>query len=572
MSLAAHAPDPAAPVAVAFERTRQRPVRQYERINSIVLTEPRIDAIRRELRALLAVVQLEAGGVPIEIDGFRLRDNSMWSDYPTSLSDIFWHLSSVCNFRCQFCYEKGNPDGFPIENATRMATDAEIETRLRHYDKRTGRGLFTVRTAINEPFVNPRAVDTLERLRAHNPDELLSFVTNGSYFTPDVVARLARLRPIFFNLSLYSTDEAVRRTVLGDRRPGNAVRAVELLAEHRVPYMTNVVMWPSIPLDDLDRTVAHAERNGATVMRVCLGGYSRYLDGDFERFEVDDFWPAVVAHVDELRTRHEMPILIEPNTYVRPDTDALVEGVVVGSSAHKAGLRRGDELVAVNGERVASRMQAMSALRRAGGGRNRPQRYRPPGVNTLKMVEHGGERDVALTVRRSGELIEVTLDRYDPECMARYPYAEIAPFDDFVCGIVLSESLRYSSLAAARDIIRRRGAARTLVLTSSLMHPQVRGMIDRSHVFDAMDVALRVARNEYFGGTINIGDLLVVDDFVTSIEEHRAECGDVDLVLVPASAFASSPWGRDLTGVPWRDIERRTRIAVELVPCSNITY
>jgi PDZ domain/Protein of unknown function (DUF512) len=250
-----------------------------------------------------------------------------------------------------------------------------------------------------------------------------------------------------------------------------------------------------------------------------------------------------------------------------------VEGVVVGSPAHRAGIRRGDEIVAVNDERVSSRMHAMSALRRSSGAVHGARRYRPPGVNTLKTVGGGRGRQVRVSVRRDGAVLSFDLDRYDPEALTTYPYGEIAAFDDFVCGIVLSESLRFSALAAARDIIRRRGATRTLVLTSALMHRQVRGMIERTRVFDGWQVDLRVARNAYFGGTINIGDLLVVDDFVLAVEEYARETGArPDLVLVPSSAFASSPWGRDLTGVPWRDIERRTGVAVELVPCSNITY
>src|SRR2546426_8905642 len=130
----------------------------YETVNSILLTEPRIEAIRRELQSLLQLVELESGGEPVAIDGFRLRNTADWADYPTSLSDIFWHLSSVCNFSCEFCYEKGNPPDFPIQNVPRMATPEEIETRLRYYSSSTGTGVFTVRTAINEPFANKRAV------------------------------------------------------------------------------------------------------------------------------------------------------------------------------------------------------------------------------------------------------------------------------------------------------------------------------------------------------------------------------------------------------------------------------
>src|SRR5690242_11597609 len=100
-------------ISPADPREKKVPLpKGYETVDSILLTEPRIEAIRRELQALLAVVELESNGQPVTIDGFRLRSIADWADYPTSLSDIFWHLSSACNFNCEFCYEKGNPPDF----------------------------------------------------------------------------------------------------------------------------------------------------------------------------------------------------------------------------------------------------------------------------------------------------------------------------------------------------------------------------------------------------------------------------------------------------------------------------
>jgi hypothetical protein len=98
------APAPVDPPRRATIMRRRGIPRGYETVDSILLTEPRIEAIRRELQALLRLVELRSGGRPVRVDGFRLRDIGHWADYPTSLSDIFWHLSSVCNFRCDFCY------------------------------------------------------------------------------------------------------------------------------------------------------------------------------------------------------------------------------------------------------------------------------------------------------------------------------------------------------------------------------------------------------------------------------------------------------------------------------------
>lgn len=566
------------PTRTAADAGRRRPVRRrrpaptvprgYETVSSILITEPRIEAIRRELSALLEVVQLESDGQPVEIDGFRLRDAAHWADYPTSLSDIFWHLSSVCNFYCDFCYEKGNPPDFPIQNLPRMATEDEIATRLKYYDPRRKTGIFTVRTSINEPFANRRAVEFLRQMRERCPDELISFVTNGSYLTEEVVDQLARLQPLFFNLSIYSTDPNVRREVLRDMRPDRAVAAVDLLARAEIPYMTNLVMWPTIPFSDMERTIEYMAERHATVIRVCLGGYSRYIDMEAERFEVDDYWPRVVEAVEAIRDHYPVPILIEPNTFVRHDTESVVDGVVEGSPAARAGIRRGDRIVALDGHAVRSRMQLLSLLRRT-----EAPSYRPPGVSAMTGTLRGGrDHHVDVELERQGRRWTARLDRYDPAATGTYPYGAIADFNDFMYGFVLTDCLRYSALRETRAIIEARGAHRPLLLTSTMVAPMLGYMIDRSAAFEGMDVTIRAARNNYFGGTINIGDLLVVQDFVDAIRAHLAQGGDPDLVLVPSSPFASSPWMRDLTGRPWTDLERAVGIPVALVRCSTITF
>jgi hypothetical protein len=546
---------------------RPRVPRGYESVDSILLTEPRIEAVRRELQALLALVQLEVDGRPVEIDGFRLRRAEDWADYPTSLSDIFWHLSSVCNFSCEFCYEKGNPPDFPIQSQPRMATDEEIATRLRLYDPGSGRGMFSVRTAINEPFANPRAIDFLRQMRAKAPGELISFVTNGSYLTEDKIAALREVRPVFFNLSLYSTDPGIRRATLRDRKGDTAVAACALLARHEIPYMANLVMWPSIPFEDMERTIAHAQEHSAAVIRVCLGGYSRYLPGDFERFSAGDYWPRVVERVQAVRDRYSIPILIEPNSYVRQDTDAVVDGVIEHSPAALAGIRRGDLITEVDGRPVRTRVQLLAALRH--GARTG---FRPPGVvGSPHGASASAARLVRLRVERGGRTVDVELDRYDERSMRHFPYRGIAAFNDFMYGLIVTDCLRYSSLQAARAVVDRTGARRVLLLSSELIRPIVTSMMRRTDVFAGVDVTVRVPPNEYFGGSINIGDLLTVRDFVAEVRRHLA-AAELDLVLLPASPFATSPWGRDLTGQPWTDIERLTGVPTELIPCSPLVF
>lgn len=545
--------------------------RGYESVDSVLLTEARIDYIRRTLQSLLQTLQIEVDGQPVELDGFRLKDISKWSDYGSSLSDIFWHLSSVCNYSCEFCYEKGNPENFPIQNAPRMATQSEIYTRLKHYDPIRKTGIFSVRTSINEPFMNKNAVAYLEQMREVSPTELISFVTNGSFLNESTVAALADLKPVFFNLSLYSVDDDVRKNVLWDTHGQKVRDAMHLLREHRVPYMANLVMWPSISMEDMERTIAFADQHRASLMRICLGGYTRYLKGDFDRFSTEEFWPEVVDAVERLRSRYSMPIIIEPNSFVQHSTDAILDGVIIDSPAAKTGLRRGDIILSVEGRKIMSRLHLASCLRKlcaaqTGG-------YRPPGVSgRTGHVHNAPDKTITMEVERDGTRFDVTLQRYDSACMASYPYADIAPFNDFLFGMVLTDTLSFSALSESHRLIAKHDAKTVLMLSSQMIRPILESMVARTSAFDGINLYVDVVENRFFGGTINVGDLLVVDDFVAAIQEFIRNEGVPDLVLVPSSPFASSPWMRDLNGIPWIDIERRTGIKVEVVECNAITF
>ncbi|MEA3493917.1 MAG: hypothetical protein U9R38_05980 [Candidatus Margulisiibacteriota bacterium] len=97
--------------------------------------------------------------------------------------------------------------------------------------------------------------------------------------------------------------------------------------------------------------------------------------------------------------------------------------------------------------------------------------------------------------------------------------------------------------------------------------PRVAPLI--KHTLKKYQLNLRVisAKNYFFGGTINSGDLLVVEDFIRNIKQ-AAKKFNPDLIILPSSPF--NLWGRDIIGRNNLDIEREIGIPVEFVYNSRV--
>lgn len=515
----------------------------HQTIASVTLSEPRLPMIERRLQQLLSVVQIESGGTPVTPTGFRLRDPAQWTSRAAPVFSDLWHISTACNMRCPFCYEEGDPpEGSVINEPAGMVSLQEIETRLKHRDRRTGRGLFQPLTYINEIFCNPQAMDIIERLRAEAPDEVFTFVTNGTYLTEDAVRRLSKLKPLYFNYSVNSLDPFIRERVLRDRAPATAIRAIELLRDYQIPYMGSLVCWPTIPWEDIENTVRQLDAAGCAMVRFSLSAYSKHLK--VRRFDRRAFWQKGVEVARKLAAELDMPVKIEPYHFGDPTNEANLVGALVGSPAWRAGLRPGDRIVAANGKPVASANHALTAISQAA---------REGSALALELVTtEGRERHLRL--------------EEDP-AQDTFPYSELSGLPGFQYGLLLVENLQFSHLRAVADEIRRHKAQRVLLLSSELMKPIVQRMIAMTKPFGAAQVHVEVPPNRFFGGTVVLGDLLVVDDYVAFINDFVAANGPVDLAVLPSSPFSRSGWMRDLAGRPASDIERLTGIPVSIIDC-----
>jgi hypothetical protein len=529
----------------------------FQSIANAAFYEPRIDLIKRLAESLLTLIEFGYEGEPVKVDSFRLQNLQDWLVASAGdPSEIFEYAGSHCSCDCIFCCNRGNPSSVATSSNLSRTPDeefAEIKTRVKYFSPEARKALFPSLGCVYEVTTHPYFMDVLGLLR-EKTSKPFRITTSGCNLTPEVVARLAKLKPVYLYLSLNSTLPSRRRKLMRDSSPEVAINALPLLRQHAIPYAVVIVPWPvgtlNEMLDDLSSTVAYATEHEAHLVQVNLPGYSKHFSS-VELFDLDQVWKEVIAKVRELREKYDcpivaMPTLYEENTYHRRKNLPQVIGLVKNSPGYLGGLKRGDVIKQINGI---------------------PVRDRPQARDLLALVQRSGAKEASVKVQRGRQTFELNLN------LARYSYPYSEDIDIYLGIIFTGTGLRMSYIETLKEVIEPRQAKQVLFLSSELIKPTFEQCLTESRLFmdGQLKIDIEVPKNNFFGGNIFMGDLLVVQDFIDYIKGYIIRKGrKPDLVVIPLSPFNLSGWGRDLTGRVYLDIERETGVPVELLPCATI--
>jgi hypothetical protein len=503
------------------------------------------------LESFLSVVQLESNGKPVNVDGFRLKDPRQWLSPGGGANDILAHAATRCNLQCRFCYNAGAPTVLSPALRDPDLEYGRLKARIDLYAPHGKLNLFPDMGSPREMLAHPRIVDILRDLRARTA-EVFRIPTNGAALTPAMIELLAEVRPVYLDVSLNSASPERRRWLMNDPAPEIAIESLALLRAARIPFSVVIVPWPFPSgremLEDLQTTALFAASFDPTLVQLSLPGCARSLEQDYA-FPLDEVWSELKTAARELRSRLDCALVIRPGLYEDFDDPAsanepLAHGVMKNSPAARAGARAGDRITRVNGLPVNTRPQARALL---------------------TTIHQSDLKEVVLSVERNGTAINsrVGLRDYD------YPYT---PETATHIGIVFASSgIPQEWLSKLKDVIVSRSARNVLLLTSRLVRPTLERLVARNGQFSGVKLYIRVPRNDFFGGNIFMGDLMVVEDFIRAAEDFmETEKIRPDLIVIPSSPFHLSRWGRDLTGRVYLDIERALKIPVALVECDPI--
>lgn len=437
----------------------------------------------------------------------------------------------------------------------------DFVTRFRYYDEERGRALFRTIVQWYEPFSTPYILDALRTIRQRS-QRWIPITTNGKGLTRPIVLELAKLKPLFIVVSLNSSNPHIRAELMRDRTPEVAIQSLRWLREAEIPFAVSCVPWPSVPLAALKDCLRFGDSAGAESLRVSLPGYTRYNGAAAGWFDTAQYWGELVAELGALRAELEAPILFYPYLFEEtrhpgPYNQARVMGVGRNSPAKAAGIRLGDIVLDVGGERVISRSHARDLLRKA--------------------ARLGGDR-IVLTVERDGRALLICMDDVNNHVQYGYPYAtEHGPSNPIIAplGIFMPSGFRRQTLTLLRRAIESARARSVLVATTPLMQPLLQEALRESDFFEGLhaEVHFVIPESRFLGGNIMMGDLLTNQDIIDCISEFSAAHGRPDLVCLPASMFTPVfGWLRDLNGRYYKEIERATGVPVRLIQNEPIAW
>jgi uncharacterized Fe-S cluster-containing radical SAM superfamily protein len=515
------------------------------------LYEPRIAYIQRILESLLSIIDLEADGKTVSVNGFRLKELDKWLTPSGGAVDIIAHAASRCNLNCRFCYNKYEPPTLRPESKPPEGEYHEILERITHYVPGSKLNIFPTMGSPAEALAHPFILDILHQLRKKTT-EIFRLSTNGSSLTSEMIQHLVALKPVYIDLSLNSSSLERRAWLMRDPECSVALNSLEHLRNAGIPYAIVIVPWPfpsaDIMINDLKNTIAFADSFDPALIQISLPGYGRSSYPE-ECFSHEEVWNRIKTTIQELRYHTDCPIVMRPGLYEEADhpekvNDPLVIGVIKNSPSYLAGLHPGDRILKVNGL---------------------PMKNRPQTRSLLKTLNESDLAMTSLSVQRGSNLMDLDLNLREFD----YPYTLESATQ---LGVVFASSgIPEEWVVRLKEIIISRQGKEVLLFSSALVKPVLKKLISDKGFIPDINLYIRVPENHYFGGNICMGDLMVVEDFIKAIEEFiNTEKIQPDLVIIPSSPFHLSGWGRDLTGRVYLDIERRTKISVALVECETI--
>lgn len=438
-------------------------------------------------------------------------------------------LTSTCNLKCIFCSHHQNPK--EVETFSMPPLEMEqVEALLDFLDnaKKIVIGESATRLIEGEPFTHPDIIKILRKVRQRFPNTKIEITTNGSLLTLDLVKELRKIKNLEMNFSLNSATPEGRRKLMGDKNPSIAIQAPHLLHKCGISYHGSLVANPLIVgWEDIRKTILYLAEAGAKTVRIFLPEYTRLTPRKLTfplnlRYQIKE-------ELDKVSQKTNIPILLEPPCL--DNLEPIVEGVIPGSCADKAGIKKGDIILSVDNKKPYSRVEA------------------------FRLASVPGLRKILVKTKE-------TIDNKNRKITDKDNLDQIRSYDLSIgnegSGLTFAWDFDPDLLMDLEQVMRRYGYPKTLIMTSELAYNIIK-FVAKGLPYNLEVIAVP---NRFFAGSIACAGLLTINDYLATWKDWQ-EKRNIGLILVPSKSFDHN--GRDLTGKHYLKFSNEVGLPVEIV-------
>jgi hypothetical protein len=429
-------------------------------------------------------------------------------------------IISRCDSNCIFCSHHNNPKEVRVVSIGTRSFEKVMEVLpYLNGNEEITIGESASNIIEGEPTLHPQFVEILTAIRRTYPKAPVAVTTNGRYLTKELLEKIASVGNVRLNLSMNSASIEGRQKLMHDtiEMAQTAIASVPEMKRLGIRFSASMVGMPNVAgYDDIAATIRYLANNGATSVQIFLPGFSSFVKEEIFP-DADTIYDELKAFIGSLSAEIACPVMLEPSCV--KDLIPQLSGVLSGTPAWRAGLRRGDVIREVNGQMPRSRVEAYGML---------------GGAGTKKVTyERAGERhQVMLNVGADGQSgVSVEYD-YD---LRNAPY------------------LLYVINSAPGKV---------LAMTGEFAYPVIHAVFELLKI-PAERAQLIAVKNHTFGGTIRAAGLLTNADYVRAYREYIKENEEPAALLIPQISY--NYLGKDLCGHSWEELKEQTGKAVALI-------
>ncbi|RQD70821.1 MAG: DUF512 domain-containing protein [Halanaerobium sp. MSAO_Bac5] len=419
-------------------------------------------------------------------------------------------ITSICKLNCIFCSHKNNPP--EIETYSFGHLDFElIKTMLEFLDHKEAViiGESASKIIEGEPFTHPKIMEILKLLRKKRPEAEIKITTSASFIKVRELQQLAELKPLELNISLNAPGPEERVFLMNDPQADNVFKIIKELKDYPIDFQASIVsMHHQLGFESLEKSLDFLERyNPPLSLRIFLAGFSNFAEGNNEA--QPGFYFKLKEFINSRADNYSYPIIIEPQ--IITDLKAELEGIIKESAADQAGLKKGDIILEVAGQKIKSRVDAFYKIKACA--------------------------DPKIIFKREGRKRTVTLTKVAGQ----------------KSGIIISYDIsarKKAELLAYLEQSSKAGKNISTTAISSKIAFALLNNISQKYLGEGYNFTLLKAENEFFGGNIFAAGLLLNSDLKKVIEKNNPNC---QRLILPEIIY--DYYGNDLAGNHYTELE-----------------